>query len=609
MMNFQNILLILLFIGLGQFGISQEDLPDDFIDELLNIDIERPVGIEFSEDGFAFIHQKVGRVYGIDTSGVQFEDPIIDITEEVAAYGDHGLVGLALDPKFTENGYIYLYYVVDRHYLDFYGSSQYDPNSTIDNQASIGRVTRFQLDINDSYKTAIPNARKVLLGNDYTDGIPILMISHAVGSLVFGQDGTLLISAGDSGSFTEKDQGNAVDTYHEQSMQDGTLQEFQNVGSYKSMLKNSLNGRVLRINPETGAGISSNPFYDLNNPNSAASKTWVFGFRNPYKFIHVKNTGSHDPELGDPGLFILGDVGAGSWEELNYIRESGKWYGWPMYEGFHGSWQFQGFDVKNKEATNPLFGIDGCDQEYFYFKEMYADAHAFNIPTFYNPCNGGEEIPQEYLKYIHERPMLAYNNNLWNPPTRTEVGIFKADGSPKSVNVTDSESGMEESDPVEGGSSIPGDINFYSNFPESYQNHLFLVDYHGFISTLKLDADYIPVNISKFVDLPKGITDCAFSPTDGRLYYINHLESEIRRIEYGGILPPSISLEVDKEYGPGPLTVHFDAASSISNSGTDLTFEWDFDDNESATGSVIDHTFEGSDVRMFNVELINKIIR
>lgn len=604
MMNFQKILLAFLFLGFCQFGISQIDLPTDFIDELLNIDIERPVGIEFSDDGFAFIHQKVGRVFCVDSAGVQFENPVIDISEEVTAYGDHGLVGFALDPDFTENGYIYLYYVVDRHYLDFFGTNQYDPNTTIENQASIGRIARYQLDVNNTYKTLIPNSRKILLGHDYSDGIPILMISHGVGSLVFGQDGTLLVSVGDGGSFTVKDQGNAVDTYHEQSMSDGTLEVHQNVGSYRSMLKNSLNGRVLRIDPETGAGISSNPFYDINDPNSDASKTWVSGFRNPYKFVHVNNTGSHDPALGDPGLFILGDVGAGSWEELNYIRESGKWYGWPMYEGFHGSWQFQGYDVKNKEATNPLFGIDGCDQEYFYFKEMYADAHAFNVPIFYNSCNTNIEIPQEYLKYVHERPKLAYNNNLWNPPTRTEVGIFKTDGSPKSVHVTDSASGMEESDPVEGGSSIPGDINVYVNFPESYQNHLFLVDYHGFISTLKLDENYDPVNIKKFVDLPKGITDCAFSPIDGRLYYINHLESEVRRIEYGGILPPTIHLEVDKEYGAGPLSVHFDASKSISNSGTDLTFEWDFGDGQSANESIVDHKFDGSDVRWFNVELI-----
>jgi hypothetical protein len=234
---------------------------------------------------------------------------------------------------------------------------------------------------------------------------------------------------------------------------------------------------------------------------------------------------------------------------------------------------------------------------------MYVDAHASNLPDLKNPCDDKVNQPNEFMKYVHERPVLSYNNNLWNPPTRTEVGIFNTDGSPKAVNVLVAESGMEESDMVDGGSSIPGDINYYSNFPEAYKNHLFLVDYHGFISTLKLNEEYEPVNIKKFADLPKGITDCAFSPKDGRLYYINHLESEVRRIEFGGILPPIIHLEVDKNFGPGPLAVHFDASQSISNSETALDFEWNFDDGQTANGEIVDHIFEGTGVKLFIVEL------
>ena len=49
--------------------------------------------------------------------------------DEVGAWGDHGMLGFALDPNFRVNGYIYVLYVVDRYYLFHFGDPDYDPNA------------------------------------------------------------------------------------------------------------------------------------------------------------------------------------------------------------------------------------------------------------------------------------------------------------------------------------------------------------------------------------------------------------------------------------------------------------------------------------------------
>ena len=174
------------------------------------------------------------------------------------------------------------------------------------------------------------------------------MTSHAVGSLVFGTDGSLLLTFGDGGSFTEPDAGNATDTYHEQAIEDGILTEVENVGSFRAMMNSSACGKVLRIDPLTGEGLSTNPYFDQANPRSPQSRVWSMGFRNPYKFMKIPGTGSHNTLDGYPGKFLVGDVGSGLWEELNLIDQPAKWYGWPLHEGHRGNWPFGGKNPVNR---------------------------------------------------------------------------------------------------------------------------------------------------------------------------------------------------------------------------------------------------------------------
>ncbi len=238
-----------------------------------------------------------------------------DIRGDVNGGHDRGLLGLALHPEFPTEPYVYALYTYD------------PPGVTPDAGLSrVSRLTRFTADVTTDYTTAVPGSGVVLLGNNSTlanipqpdtrnpsvpacgaigayvqDCIPSDEISHSIGTLRFGNDGSLFVSSGDGGSFVSAQHYNV-----------------------RAVDPDSLAGKVLRIDPLTGDGFSDNPFYD-GDPASNRSKVYSLGLRNPFRF-------TIDPLSGEP---YIGDVGWGQWEEVNTGR--GANFGWPCYEGGNGT--------------------------------------------------------------------------------------------------------------------------------------------------------------------------------------------------------------------------------------------------------------------------------
>ena len=132
------------------------------------------------------------------------------------------------------------------------------------------------------------------------DCLPADSRTHTVGNLVFGPDGMLWVTNGDGTAFGQVD---------------WRTPRVQNI--------DSLSGKLLRIDPITGAGLADNPFYN-GDPNANRSKVVSYGLRNPFRFaIH--------PVTGEP---FIGDVGWNTWEEIN--RGTGQNFGWPFFEGGNG---------------------------------------------------------------------------------------------------------------------------------------------------------------------------------------------------------------------------------------------------------------------------------
>jgi hypothetical protein len=67
---------------------------------------------------------------------------LLDISERVSAWGNHGMLGFALNSNFRVDGYIYVLCVVDRYYLLCFGDPNYHPNANEYNVATISRLTR-----------------------------------------------------------------------------------------------------------------------------------------------------------------------------------------------------------------------------------------------------------------------------------------------------------------------------------------------------------------------------------------------------------------------------------------------------------------------------------
>lgn len=249
-----------------------------------------------------YVWERRGRVWIVE-DGVRLATPMLDISEEVAGYRDHGMFGFALDPNFATNGYFYVMYVVDRHHLLNFGTGTYNPATNDYFKPTIGRTTRYTADFADDRRTAIPASRLVLVGETKQTGFPVLHESHSVGTLFFDADGTLLATCGDGASYNAMDNGaQAGGAYGNAGVADSIITAAENIGAFRSQLLDSLNGKMVRIDPATGNGISSNPLYQSGSPRSVRSRMWARGLRNPFRFTKKPH------RLGESGGWKSGRV-------------------------------------------------------------------------------------------------------------------------------------------------------------------------------------------------------------------------------------------------------------------------------------------------------------
>lgn len=316
-------------------------IPTGFYTELIapGYSFSQPVGVTFSSDGRIFVVEKRGRVYIVE-DGVKQAEPFIDLESEVLNHWDRGLLGFELDPNFDSNGRVYLLYTYDRD-----GSGDYQ------RQDVAARLTRYTVDVSNPNQVD-PASRKILIGETFAEGIPSCYYSHTIGTIQFGSDGSLLVGAGDGADFGVVDSGGL----HEPCFGEGLFPASEDIGAFRSQRRQSLAGKILRVDPETGFGLPSNPFY-TGNPEDNESKVWAVGLRNPYRFS-LRTDGSTDPDNGQPGTLFIGDVGWGTWEDLHVSHFGGENFGWPCYEGPLPHSAYQSQDPADTYCVSPPFSHD-----------------------------------------------------------------------------------------------------------------------------------------------------------------------------------------------------------------------------------------------------------
>jgi glucose/arabinose dehydrogenase len=167
---FQNIFLLIAVL-FAQISHAQNKI---ILKELVS-GLSLPVEIANCGDERLFIVEKAGRIKIIENN--KLEDSLfLNIVDRVnSKNGEQGLLGLAFDPNFLQNGYFYVNYT--------------------DKSSNEGKTTisRFSVSSSDKNK-AIPSSEKIIMS------IPQPFTNHNGGCLRFGPDGFLYIGMGDGGS-------------------------------------------------------------------------------------------------------------------------------------------------------------------------------------------------------------------------------------------------------------------------------------------------------------------------------------------------------------------------------------------------------------------------
>lgn len=546
-----------------------------------------PVGFTFDANDRLYVWEKAGKVWIVE-NGVKRAQPLIDISEEVGNWRDHGCLGFTLDPNFLVNGYIYLLYTVDRHYLMNYGTPNYNPASNEYFSATIMRLTRYTA-IGPDFNTVNPASRLILIGETKKTGVPLLFESHSTGALVFGSDGTLLLSTGDGASYNTVDVGSDPPTYYAQALADSIITPAENVGSLRSQLVDCMNGKIMRVDPATGDGLPSNPFYDASAPRSPRSRVWALGLRNPYRFTRRPGTGSTDPALGDPGVFYIGDVGLTSFEEMDVCTAGGMNFGWPIFEGMDAHLGYSAALTQNRDAPNPLFGMAGCTKPYFDFQDLIVQDRPTHLIGLPNPCDPGQLVPPNIPVFTNARPVID-----WLHGNRSRCSAF-------SGNTAVSYDLDDPSSPVPGprfggNASVGAAFVAGVGWPQGYQGSYFIADYAGgWMRRVTMSPDNKAMQVYNFAS-NMGAIVCIREGPDGALWYVRYETGQIRKVSPIGYtnLPPVAVAEQDILYGPAPLTVQFDGTASSDPENGPLSYLWNFGDGGTSTEAGPSHTFNAS---------------
>ena len=247
----------------------------------------------FAPDGRLFVCQQGGQLRVIK-NGVLLSTPFVSLT--VDSSGERGLLGIAFDPNFATNHYLYVYYTV--------------ATSPIHN-----RVSRFTA----ASDTAAPGSEIVILNLDNLSSAT----NHNGGAIHFGPDGKLYIGVGENAN-----------------------------GANAQSLSNLL-GKMLRINAD-GIIPPDNPFYNTATANNRA--IWALGLRNPFTFAFQPGTTRlFINDVGESTYEEINDGIAGSnygWPITEGPTSNSAFRG-PIYFYGHGTNNVTGCAIVGAAFYNP----------------------------------------------------------------------------------------------------------------------------------------------------------------------------------------------------------------------------------------------------------------
>ncbi|TAH24752.1 MAG: T9SS C-terminal target domain-containing protein [Cytophagales bacterium] len=309
--------------------LNAQNLPKGFSIQKV-CDLQSATCEVFAPDGRIFIGEQDGRVLIVEKDKLLAE-PAITIPN-VESIAEKGLLGMAIDPDFNNNKYLYVFYT------------------------RVGPGFSYDLVLD----------RYTINGNKGEEKTEILFMgtvnnrweiwNHNGGGIRFGNDGKLYIAVG----------------YNDQDAR------IQDLNSYLS--------KIIRINKD-GSAPTDNPYYSENGSN-ASKRIYAYGLRNPFTLHFLKNTTNTmlvtDVSTSPPN----------GREEINFLETGGKDLGFPNYNGVSGDESVLDpiFTYNTTDQnSNTVETINGCaitGATTFYPENSNYPSEYKNKIFFMDFCNG-----------------------------------------------------------------------------------------------------------------------------------------------------------------------------------------------------------------------------
>ncbi|WP_098017148.1 PQQ-dependent sugar dehydrogenase [Streptomyces sp. b62] len=456
---------------------------------------------------------------------------------DVYTHDEEGLQGIAVDPDFTANRFVYLYY---SPLLNTPPGDAPTTGSAADFAAWKGHLnlSRFVLKADGTLDLG---SEKVVLEVESDRG----QCCHVGGDIDFDAAGNLYLTTGDDTNPFESAGYAPIDERTDRNPQFDAQRSSGNT--------NDLRGKLLRIKPTADGGYTV-PAGNLFAPGTANTRPEIYamGFRNPFRMSVDKESGAvyigdYGPDAGttDPNRGPSGQV------EFNRVTQPGN-FGWPYCTGTNTPTETYG------EYTFPG-GPSGA---------KYACASGPANNSFRN--TGLATLPPAQPAWIR------YAGDAGSPP---EFG------------------GGSESPMAGPVYNFDADLDSAVKFPASLDGRFFATEYgRKWIKPVEVKADGSPGTIDTFPWTGTQVMDSAFGP-DGALYVLDYGtgagNQALYRVEYlaGSNRSPVAKAAADKTSGPTPLAVSFSSAGSADPEGGNLTYAWDFGDGTTSTDPNPSHTY------------------
>ncbi|MBP2708528.1 ThuA domain-containing protein [Microbispora sp. RL4-1S] len=267
---------------------------DSYAKVTLDDNTSNPMMLDIAKDGRVFYIDRLGDVKVIKPTG----GTVTAAHMNVFTANESGLLGMALDPGFDTNHWLYLYY---------------SPSAD-----SVDRLSRFTV----TGDTLDLTSEKKLLD------VPVQRAEcchHGGGMIMDPKTGDLWLSAGDNTNPFASDGYAPIDEQSGRSSWDSQ----RSAGN-----TNSLSGKLLRVHPEAD-GTYTIPSGNLFAPGTAKTKPEIYGmgFRNPFRMgLDPKTSRPMLSEYGPDANSASATRGPENTVEWNLITKPGN-YGWPYCIG------------------------------------------------------------------------------------------------------------------------------------------------------------------------------------------------------------------------------------------------------------------------------------